>query len=150
MPNYESVMETVEIKKENKVPIKYRNPVSYMTALRPLAPNGTSLLAGENNSIFIQFPNFMELPDLMISLLEQEQYVWKWISIGNDQKYSGEIKYVSLDDDDEADEKNEEKEKEKDEGIKQTEKEFDNMATHVANTFWKQARKQMRFGGVTK
>jgi hypothetical protein len=81
--------------------------------------------------------------------LEQEQYVWKWISIGNDQKYSGEIKYVSLDDD-EADEKNEEKEKEKDEGIKQTEKEFDNMATHVANTFWKQARKQMRFGGVTK
>ena len=150
MPNYESVMETVEIKKENKVPIKYRNPVSYMTALRPLAPNGTSLLAGENNAIFIQFPNFMELPDLMISLLEQEQYVWKWISIGNDQKYSGEIKYVSLDDDDEADEKNEEKEKEKDEGIKQTEKEFDNMATHVANTFWKQARKQMRFGGVTK
>ena len=164
MPNYESVMETVEIKKENKVPIKYRNPVSYMTALRPLAPNGTSLLAGENNAIFIQFPNFMELPDLMISLLEQEQYVWKWISIGNDQKYSGEIKYVSLDDD-EADEKNEEKEKEKDEkneekekekekekdeGIKQTEKEFDNMATHVANTFWKQARKQMRFGGVTK
>ena len=159
MPNYESVMETVEIKKENKVPIKYRNPVSYMTALRPLAPNGTSLLAGENNAIFIQFPNFMELPDLMISLLEQEQYVWKWISIGNDQKYSGEIKYVSLDD--EADEKNEEKEKEKDEGIKQTEKEkdegikqtekeFDNMATHVANTFWKQARKQMRFGGVTK
>ena len=106
MPNYESVMETVEIKKENKVPIKYRNPVSYMTALRPLAPNGTSLLAGENNAIFIQFPNFMELPDLMISLLEQEQYVWKWISIGNDQKYSGEIKYVSLDDD-EADEKNE-------------------------------------------
>ena len=157
MPNYESVMETIEIKKENKVPIKYRNPVSYMTALRPLAPNGTSLLAGENNAIFIQFPNFMELPDLMISLLEQEQYVWKWISIGNDQKYSGEIKYVSLDDD-EADEKNEEKEKEKneekekenDEGIKQTEKEFDNMATHVANTFWKQARKQMRFGGVTK
>ena len=148
MFNYESVMETVEIKKENKVPIKYRNPVSYMTALRPLAPNGTSLLAGENNAIFIQFPNFMELPDLMISLLEQEQYVWKWISIGNDQKYSGEIKYVSLDD--EADEKNEEKEKEKDEGIKQTEKEFDNMATHVANTFWKQARKQMRFGGVTK
>ena len=50
---------------------------------------------------------------------------------------------------DEADEKNEEKEKEKDEGIKQTEKEFDNMATHVANAFWKQARKQMRFGGVT-
>ena len=158
MPNYESVMETVEIKKENKVPIKYRNPVSYMTALRPLAPNGTSLLAGENNAIFIQFPNFMELPDLMISLLEQEQYVWKWISIGNDQKYSGEIKYVSLDDDEadekneekEKDEKNEEKEKEKDEGIKQTEKEFDNMATHVANTFWKQARKQMRFGGVTK
>ena len=148
MFNYESVMETVEIKKENKVPIKYRNPVSYMPALRPLAPNGTSLLAGENNAIFIQFPNFMELPDLMISLLEQEQYVWKWISIGNDQKYSGEIKYVSLDD--EADEKNEEKEKEKDEGIKQTEKEFDNMATHVANTFWKQARKQMRFGGVTK
>jgi hypothetical protein len=148
MPNYESVMETVEIKKENKVPIKYRNPVSYMTALRPLAPNGTSLLAGENNAIFIQFPNFMELPDLMISLLEQEQYVWKWISIGNDQKYSGEIKYVSLDD--EADEKNEEKEKEKDEGIEQTEKEFDNMATHVANTFWKQARKQMRFGEVTK
>ena len=159
MPNYESVMETVEIKKENKVPIKYRNPVSYMTALRPLAPNGTSLLAGENNAIFIQFPNFMELPDLMISLLEQEQYVWKWISIGNDQKYSGEIKYVSLDDEadekneekeKEKDEKNEEKEKEKDEGIKQTEKEFDNMATHVANTFWKQARKQMRFGGVTK
>ena len=158
MPNYESVMETVEIKKENKVPIKYRNPVSYMTALRPLAPNGTSLLAGENNAIFIQFPNFMELPDLMISLLEQEQYVWKWISIGNDQKYSGEIKYVSLDDDEadekneekEKDEKNEEKEKEKDEGIEQTEKEFDNMATHVANTFWKQARKQMRFGGVTK
>ena len=160
MPNYESVMETVEIKKENKVPIKYRNPVSYMTALRPLAPNGTSLLAGENNAIFIQFPNFMELPDLMISLLEQEQYVWKWISIGNDQKYSGEIKYVSLDDDEadeknkekekEKDEKNEEKEKEKDEGIKQTEKEFDNMATYVANTFWKQARKQMRFGGVTK
>ena len=148
MFNYESVMETVEIKKENKVPIKYRNPVSYMPALRPLAPNGTSLLAGENNAIFIQFPNFMELPDLMISLLEQEQYVWKWISIGNDQKYSGEIKYVSLDD--EADEKNEEKEKEKDEGIEQTEKEFDNMATHVANTFWKQARKQMRFGGVTK
>ena len=147
MFNYESVMETVEIKKENKVPIKYRNPVSYMPALRPLAPNGTSLLAGENNAIFIQFPNFMELPDLMISLLEQEQYVWKWISIGNDQKYSGEIKYVSLDD--EADEKNEEKEKEKDEGIKQTEKEFDNMATHVANAFWKQARKQMRFGGVT-
>jgi hypothetical protein len=158
MPNYESVMKTVEIKKENKVPIKYRNPVSYMTALRPLAPNGTSLLAGENNAIFIQFPNFMELPDLMISLLEQEQYVWKWISIGNDQKYSGEIKYVSLDDDEadekneekEKDEKNEEKEKEKDEGIKQTEKEFDNMATYVANTFWKQARKQMRFGGVTK
>jgi hypothetical protein len=157
MPNYESVMETVEIKKENKVPIKYRNPVSYMTALRPLAPNGTSLLAGENNAIFIQFPNFMELPDLMISLLEQEQYVWKWISIGNDQKYSGEIKYVSLDDDEadekneeKEDEKNEEKEKEKDEGIKQTEKEFDNMATYVANTFWKQARKQMRFGGVTK
>jgi hypothetical protein len=89
----------------------------------------------------------MELPDLMISLLEQEQYVWKWISIGNDQKYSGQIKYVSLDD--EADEKNEEKEKEKDEGIEQTEKQFDNMATHVANTFWKQARKQMRFGGVT-
>ena len=152
MPNYESVMETVEIKKENKVPIKYRNPVSYITALRPLAPNGTSLLAGENNAIFIQFPNFMELPDLMISLLEQEQYVWKWISIGNDQKYSGEIKYVSLDND-EADKKNEEKEKEKekekDEGIEQTEKEFDNMATHVANTFWKQARKQMRFGGVT-
>ena len=148
MFNYESVMETVEIKKENKVPIKYRNPVSYMTALRPLAPNGTSLLAGENNAIFIQFPDFMELPDLMISLLEQEQYVWKWISIGNDQKYSGKIKYVSLDD--EAYEKNEEKEKEKDEGIEQTEKEFDNMATHVANAFWKQARKQMRFGGVTK
>jgi hypothetical protein len=156
MPNYKvgdkSVMKTEEIKEENKVPIKYRNPVSYMKNLRTLAPNGTSLLSGENNAIFIQFPTFMELPDLMISLLEQEEYTWKWISIGNDQKYSGEIKYISPDDEENVDKENEEKEKEKekDEGLKQTEKEFNDMATHVADTFWKQARKQMRFGGVIK
>jgi len=106
--------------------MKHYKPVNYMEALRKQAPNGTSLLTGENNAIFVQFPAFMELPDLMISLLEQDTHTWKWISLGNNQEYEGVIKF-------------------KGGSEKPSDEEFYEMSEYLALNFWKQARKQMRF-----
>lgn len=83
-------MEDTTEEKSDLIAMEDRDPIDYIVPLRLGAPNGTSLLAKEKK-IVIQFPAYMEAPEITLSLANQDTLAWSWTTSRVSPRRSGDI-----------------------------------------------------------